>query len=151
MRSSQIVNVTVAHQMFITIWRQAMKQKSKKHWKKEWQRRKGHDKVWSEAEVTATVKTESTLKFCGLFKILIVPVSIDVPNCWILWVITPQENHCKVKVWKAFYVQQWEQIFWKDKMGQEKGTKFETAGREKKFSTKDQLWFCSISKETLPM
>lgn len=33
-------------------------------------------------KITATVKKESTLKFCHLFKIPTVPASTDVPNSW---------------------------------------------------------------------
>lgn len=66
------------------------------------------------------------------------------------WLL-PEKITCKVKVWKAFYVQQGEQIFWKkDKMGQEKGMMLQSAGRNTEFSAKGQLWFCGISKEALP-
>lgn len=108
MRSSQIVNVTVANQMFISLlfgdrlW--GKKSKKQKHWEKKegWQKRKGHEKIWSEAEVTTTVKIESTLKFCGLFKIPTVPFSEDVSNCWILWLTTPWENDLQSKGEKSF-------------------------------------------------
>lgn len=87
-----------------TVWRWAtrkIKGRNRNTEEKRWQGKGGYKKIWSEAKVTATVKKESTLKFCRLFKIPTVPASIHVPNSWILCLITPWEN-CFHRSLKSF-------------------------------------------------